>query len=180
LPAYLKLYHSGELQKRKEAAISLLHHCEVCPRACGVNRVNNETGSCRTGRTSIIASYGAHFGEEAPLVGSHGSGTIFFTNCNLECIYCQNYSISQSGEGKETCKEDLAAIMLYLQNIGCHNINFVSPTHVIPQIIESLEIAIERGLRVPLVYNTGGYDRVETLKLLDDIIDIYAGHEILG
>lgn len=173
MPAYLKLYRSGELKERKQVALSLLDHCEVCPRLCRVNRLNNETGSCRTGRNAVIASYGAHFGEEAPLVGTHGSGTIFFTNCNLQCIFCQNYSISQLSEGKETCNEDLAVIMLYLQHAGCHNINLVSPTHVVPQIIESLEIAIELGLRLPLVYNTGGYDRVETLRLLDGIVDIY-------
>jgi len=121
----------------------------------------------------MVSSYGPHFGEETPLVGKHGSGTIFFTNCNLSCLFCQNYSISQLGEGKMVTKQELAYVMLYLQAEGCHNINLVSPTHVVPQILEALEIAVERGLGLPLVYNTGGYDSVETLRLLDGIVDIY-------
>jgi putative pyruvate formate lyase activating enzyme len=154
-------------------AWSLLESCSVCPRSCGVNRLAGDIGKCRTSRQAIVSSYGAHFGEEAPLVGSHGSGTIFFANCNLACLFCQNYSISQLGEGHKVDKEELAHIMLFLQEKGCHNVNLVSPTHVVPQILEALELAVESGLEVPLVYNSGGYDSVETLKLLDGIVDIY-------
>jgi putative pyruvate formate lyase activating enzyme len=169
----LELNRNGELQKRKQRAISLLEQCKICPRVCRINRLNNEIGKCRTGRNAIIASYGPHFGEEPPLVGSHGSGTVFFSNCNLQCVFCQNYSISQLGDGKAVSKEELSSIMLHLQNMGCHNINLVSPSHVVPHIIESLEIAIKQGLHLPIVYNTGGYDKIETLKLLDGIVDIY-------
>jgi putative pyruvate formate lyase activating enzyme len=130
-------------------------------------------GKCHTAHLALVSSYGAHFGEEAPLVGENGSGTIFFTNCNLKCLFCQNYNISQLGDGTEVTKEELARIMLALQDKGCHNINFVSPTHVVPQILEALEIAINLGLRLPLVYNSGGYDSVKTLEILDGIIDIY-------
>jgi len=171
--AYLSLYHSGELAERVEAARSLLQDCHVCPRHCEVDRLNGELGECRTSAEIIISSYGPHFGEEAPLVGRNGSGTIFFTNCNLRCVFCQNYSISQLGEGEKVSKEELAYIMLSLQSKGCHNINLVSPTHVVPQILEALEIAVKSGLRLPLVYNSGGYDSVETLRLLDGVVDIY-------
>ena len=173
MTAYLSLYHSGELAGRVEAARSLLQNCHVCPRHCGVDRLNGELGECRTSAEIIISSYGPHFGEEAPLVGRNGSGTIFFTNCNLRCVFCQNYSISQLGEGEKVSKEELAYMMLSLQSNGCHNINLVSPTHVVPQILEALEIAVKSGLRLPLVYNSGGYDSVETLRLLDGIVDIY-------
>jgi len=171
--AYLSLYHSGELAERVEAARSLLQDCHVCPRHCGVDRLNGGLGECRTSAEIIISSYGPHFGEEAPLVGRNGSGTIFFTNCNLRCVFCQNYSISQLGEGEKVSKEELACIMLSLQSKGCHNINLVSPTHVVPQILEALEVAVKSGLRLPLVYNSGGYDSVETLRLLDGVVDIY-------
>jgi len=171
--AYLSLYHSGELAERVEAARSLLQDCRVCPRHCGVDRLNGELGECRTSAEIIISSYGPHFGEEAPLVGRNGSGTIFFTNCNLRCVFCQNYSISQLGEGERASKEELAYMMLSLQSKGCHNINLVSPTHVVPQILEALEIAVKSGLWLPLVYNSGGYDSVETLRLLDGVVDIY-------
>jgi len=170
--AYLSLYHSGELAERVETARSLLQNCRVCPRHCEVDRLNGELGECRTSAEIIISSYGPHFGEEAPLVGRNGSG-IFFTNCNLRCVFCQNYSISQLGEGEKVSKEELAYMMLSLQNKGCHNINLVSPTHVVPQILEALEIAVKSGLRLPLVYNSGGYDSVETLRLLDGVVDIY-------
>lgn len=173
MTAYLSLYHSGELAERVETARSLLQDCRVCPRHCGVDRLNGELGECRTSAEIIISSYGPHFGEEAPLVGRNGSGTIFFTNCNLRCVFCQNYSISQLGEGEKVSKEELAYMMLSLQSKGCHNINLVSPTHVVPQILEALEIAVKSGLRLPLVYNSGGYDSVETLRLLDGIVDIY-------
>jgi putative pyruvate formate lyase activating enzyme len=173
LAAYLELYRSGKLRERIEAAVYLLESCSLCPRSCGVNRLTGDVGKCRTPREAIVSSYGPHFGEEAPLVGGHGSGTIFFTNCNLRCQFCQNYSISQLGEGEKVNKEELADMMLSLQAKGCHNINLVSPTHVVPQILEALEIAVESGLDLPLVYNSGGYDSVETLRMLDSIVDIY-------
>lgn len=169
----LELYHSGELRERIGLATSLLRSCHLCPRHCGANRLKDELGACRTSCEAIISSYGPHFGEESPLVGRHGSGTIFFANCNLRCLFCQNYSVSQLREGKKASKEELASMMLSLQAQGCHNINLVSPTHVIPQILQALEIAMESGLRLPLVYNSGGYDSVETLSMLDGIIDIY-------
>lgn len=171
--AYRELYHLGKLRERVEKALSLLESCSVCPRSCGVNRLAGDVGKCRTARQAMVSSYGPHFGEEAPLVGSYGSGTIFFTNCNLRCLFCQNYSISQLGEGQNVSKEELAYIMLSLQAQGCHNINLVSPTHVVPQILEALEVAAEAGLHIPLVYNSGGYDSVDTLKILDGIVDIY-------
>jgi putative pyruvate formate lyase activating enzyme len=171
--AYLELYYSGELKERIEKARSLLENCSVCPRRCHVNRLRGEQGKCRTSREAIVSSYSPHFGEEAPLVGRYGSGTIFFTNCNLRCLFCQNYSISQLGEGEKVSKEKLAHMMLSLQSQGCHNINLVSPTHVVPQILEALEMAVASGLCLPLVYNSGGYDSEETLKLLDGIVDIY-------
>jgi putative pyruvate formate lyase activating enzyme len=138
-----------------------------------VNRLAGDVGKCCTPREAMVSSYGPHFGEEAPLVGRYGSGTIFFTNCNLRCLFCQNYSISQLGEGQKVSKEELAYMMLSLQAKGCHNINLVSPTHVVTQILEALELAVELGLHLPLVYNSGGYDSVETLRILDGIVDIY-------
>jgi len=173
MAAYLELYRSGKLAERVEAARALLKNCRLCPRHCGINRPADEMGKCHTGKLAVVSSYGPHFGEEAPLVGKHGSGTIFFTNCNLKCLFCQNYSISQIGDGTEVSDEELAGMMLALQSRGCHNINLVSPTHVVPQILQGLEIAINLGLRLPLVYNSGGYDSVETLEILDGIIDIY-------
>lgn len=169
----MELCHSGKLAERIEAAKALLQNCQVCPHHCGINRLAGEMGKCRTARLAVVSNYGPHFGEEAPLVGKHGSGTIFFTNCNLKCLFCQNYNISQLGDGTEVSKDELAKMMLALQARGCHNINFVSPTHVVPQILEALEIAINLGLRLPLVYNSGGYDSVKTLEILDGIVDIY-------
>lgn len=171
-PSYLNL-SKNKWQKRIEKALALLQKCEVCPRKCGSNRLKDERGFCRVGRYAIVASWHPHFGEEAPLVGRGGSGTIFFAHCNLSCVYCQNFDISQIGFGKEMDKEDLARIMVDLQEKGCYNINFVTPSHVVPQILESLPLAIKQGLRVPLIYNTSSYDRVKTLKLLRGIIDIY-------
>jgi len=172
--AYVKLLRTGELQQRVEQARSILEECRFCGRECGVNRLETTKGAvCRTGGKAVVSSFNAHFGEEEPLVGQHGSGTIFFTNCNLKCQFCQNYEISQLGEGREVEPEELAAMMLHLQGRNCHNINFVSPTHVIPQILEALLIAAEKGLRVPLVHNSGGYDSLEALELLDGIVDIY-------
>ncbi len=173
MTAYLEACRSGRLREWIGAAVSLLESCRVCPHNCGVNRLVGEAGRCRTGREAIVSSYGPHFGEEAPLVGKHGSGTIFFANCNLTCLFCQNYSISQLGEGQEVRKEELAGMMLALQAKGCHNINLVSPTHVVPQILEALELAVQLGLHLPLVYNSGGYDSVQTLRMLDGIVDIY-------
>ncbi len=172
-PGYLKLYANGELEKRKNALLHRLSECRLCPRNCKVNRLEGELGMCRTGRLAMVSSYSPHFGEESPLVGVSGSGTIFFTNCNLLCVFCQNFDISHEGSGFEVEEGQLAAMMMSLQKQGCHNINFVTPSHVVPQIVEALPVAIENGLDVPLVYNTSGYDSLETLKLLDGIIDIY-------
>jgi putative pyruvate formate lyase activating enzyme len=173
-PAYLNLLRSGELKERVKEAYKRLEACDVCPRECGVNRRENAEGAvCRTGELAVVSSYNAHFGEEAPLVGRGGSGTIFFAWCNLHCQYCQNYEISQLGQGREVEPEELAAMMLHLQDMDCHNINLVSPTHVVPQILAGLLIAAEAGLRLPLVYNTGGYDSLKTLALLDGVFDIY-------
>ncbi len=145
----------------------------MCPRRCQVNRLAGESGKCRVTDQVVVSSYGAHFGEEAPLVGRRGSGTIFFTYCNLKCVFCQNYTISQLGEGSAVGMEELARMMFSLQAQGCHNINLVSSTHVVAYILEALELAAGQGLSLPLVYNTGGYDSVETLELLDGIVDIY-------
>ena len=172
-PGYLELHRSGELVSRAQALEQLMADCCLSPRQCGVNRLAGEKGVCRTGSKAVVASYAPHFGEESPLVGSAGSGTIFLSHCNLRCVFCQNYEISHVGEGVEVTPEQLAAIMMSLQQQGCHNINFVTPTHVVPQIVAALPYAADAGLSVPLVYNTSGYDSVETLQLLDHIIDIY-------
>jgi putative pyruvate formate lyase activating enzyme len=173
-PAYLGLLRSGELQRRVAEAYARLEACDICARECGVNRrLGSEGAACHTGERALVSSYGPHFGEEEPLVGRGGSGTIFFSWCNLRCQYCQNYEISQVGMGEEVEPEDLARMMLSLQEQGCHNINFVSPSHVVPQILAGLLLAAEAGLRLPLVYNTGGYDSLKTLALLDGIVDIY-------
>ncbi|MBC2712781.1 MAG: radical SAM protein [Desulfosarcina sp.] len=164
---------TGTLERRANQGLEALAHCTLCPRRCGVDRTAGETGICKTGRRAVVASYSAHFGEEAPLVGNNGSGTIFFTHCNLLCNFCQNYEISHMGEGSPLDDDQLAEIMLALQQTGCHNINFVTPSHVVPQILSAVYLAAQRGLTVPLVYNCGGYDRVETLKLLHGIVDIY-------
>lgn len=172
-PSYLRLYDDGVLGMRAAAAEKIIESCHLCPRRCGVNRKDGETGYCRMGGKLRIASYGPHFGEERELVGSRGSGTIFLSGCTMRCIFCQNYSISQGLEGFECEPETLSKIMLGLQDSGCHNINFVTPTHFVPQILRALVIAAEEGLSVPLVYNTGGYDLAETIRLLDGIFDIY-------
>jgi putative pyruvate formate lyase activating enzyme len=172
-PAYLQLHATGELEERAGRAYDLLRSCTVCPRRCSVNRLEDERGFCRTGLLPVISSYGPHFGEEPPLVGRGGSGTIFVTHCNLACTFCQNYEISQCGQGSEVLPERFADMMIRLQKGGCHNINIVTPSHVVPQLIRSVGIAAGRGLAIPLVYNSGGYDAVETLRLLDGIIDIY-------
>jgi putative pyruvate formate lyase activating enzyme len=173
-PAYLGLLRSGELLHRVAEAYSRLENCDICARECGVNRRESAEGAgCRTGERAIVSSVGPHFGEEDPLVGTGGSGTIFFSMCNLRCQFCQNADISQQGYGEEVEPEDLAKMMLGLQDQGCHNINFVSPSHVVPQILAGLLIAAQAGLRLPLVYNTGGYDSLKTLALLDGVVDIY-------
>jgi putative pyruvate formate lyase activating enzyme len=170
--AYLELERSGELSARIEAANRRLQTCDLCPRRCGADR-RSQTGVCHTGQQAIVASAGAHYGEEACLVGRGGSGTIFFSWCNLNCRYCQNASISQHGEGHPLSSQQLAGLMLDLQRQGCHNVNLVSPSHVVPQILAAVQIAAQTGLRLPLVYNTGGYDSLETLALLDGVVDIY-------
>ena len=172
-PAYIETYNKGILKERREQAFEQLKNCHLCPRNCGVDRTVGETGICKTGVRAVVASYAPHYGEEAPLVGRYGSGTIFLTHCNLLCNFCQNYDISHEGSGIEVSKSNLARMMLELQQMGCHNINFVTPSHVIPQILAALEIAIKNGLDIPLVYNTSGYDYVESLQLLDGIFDIY-------
>ena len=172
-PACLKTYKTGELENKIEKANQALRDCTLCPRQCHVDRISGKTGFCNTGKRAIACSYHAHFGEEAPLVGENGSGTIFFTYCNLMCNFCQNYDISHGGEGEKVTSEQIAWMMMQLQNQGCHNINFVTPSHVVPQILTAVRDAVDAGLSVPLVYNTGAYDRVETLKLLEGIIDIY-------
>jgi putative pyruvate formate lyase activating enzyme len=173
-PAYVKLLQGGELRERVGQAWARLADCDLCPRHCHINRLQSAKGAvCRTGERAVVASFGPHFGEEACLVGRHGSGTIFFSWCNLRCQFCQNYDISQLGAGREVEPEEIAAMMLALQERGCHNINFVTPSHVVPQILAAVVIAAERGLHIPLVYNTGGYDAPVSLKLLDGVVDIY-------
>jgi len=172
-PAYLDLLTSGDLEKRAAVFQRRLKACDLCPRDCGVNRREGETGVCGVGNQVWVNSYGPHFGEEDPLRGSQGSGTIFFSGCNLSCLYCQNAEISQKVSGSEISVEVLADMMLELENRGAHNINLVSPTHVAAQIVKAIYIAAQRGLRLPIVYNTGGYDSIHTLKMLDGIIDIY-------
>jgi len=173
-PAYLDL-DRGELLRRIEAAWELMRKpCRVCPRRCQVDRAaDDRRGFCRVGSRAVVYSFHPHFGEEPPLVGSGGSGTVFFSSCNLACVYCQNWEISQLRLGQEVEPEQLAGMMLRLQAMGCHNINLVSPTVYVPQILAALPTAIDGGLRVPLVYNTGGYDSLESLRLLDGVIDIY-------
>ena len=172
-PGYLEQARTGELRQRVAEANANLAACNGCGWACGVNRFSGATGRCRMGMRAMISTYGPHLGEEDPLRGWRGSGTIFFTRCNLRCVYCQNHSISQAPAGVEVTAPQLAAIMLELQAEGCHNINLVSPSHVVAQILSAVELAVQKGLSIPLVYNTGGYDSLESLRLLDGVIDIY-------
>jgi putative pyruvate formate lyase activating enzyme len=173
-PAYLKLHRTGELGKRAERLWAIAESCQLCPRRCRVNRLEGMSGFCHApGVTLVIASFHPHFGEERPLVGSGGSGTIFMTHCNLRCVFCQNWEISQLGRGSESDIEALAGMMLRLQEIGCHNINIVTPTHYSAPLLKALDIAAEKGLRLPIVYNTSGWERLEILELLDGIVDIY-------
>ena len=172
--AYQTLHRTGELHQRAETLRAMMEHCELCPRKCGVNRLAGARGFCRSpGATLMIASAHPHFGEERPLVGRRGSGTVFFTHCGMRCVFCQNWDISHLGRGVEQSEEDLATMMLDLQQQGCHNINLVTPTHYSASIIKALDIAAGRGLRVPIVYNTCGWERLEVLKLLDGVVDIY-------
>lgn len=176
VPSYRRLYETGELHRRVERLESLLASCTVCPHNCRNNRLNNEIARCYSGYLPIVSAYTPHFGEEPGLVGTHGVGNIFFGNCNLRCVYCQNYEISQRWREErrnEVTFERLAEMMLELQTKGCHSIGLVSPTHFVPQIVKSLLIAVGRGLHLPLVYNTNAYDSVEVLRLLDGVIDIY-------
>jgi putative pyruvate formate lyase activating enzyme len=172
-PSYIHLWRTGELQCRVEMAYQRLAACNICPRRCGADRLAGELGECHAGELARVSSYGPHHGEEDVLRGWRGSGTIFFTRCNLHCQFCQNHDISQTDDGALATPAELAAIMLRLQGTGCHNINLVSPSHMVPQILAAVLIAAEAGLRLPLVYNTGGYDALATLALLDDVIDIY-------
>ncbi len=172
-PSYLS-FSMSDLKRRAEEAYEGYRVCKICPWDCGVDRFSGKKkGVCRSGALPVVASYNLHFGEEPPISGKRGSGTIFFTHCTLRCVYCQNFPISQLGAGKTYTHEELAGMMLYLQGKGAHNINFVTPTHFVPSILKALVIAVEKGFHLPLVYNTSGYEKVETLRLLDGIVDIY-------
>ena len=173
LPNYILLSNSGELEQRVANAYSHLAVCDVCPLNCPVNRLIGKIGACQTGEKARISNYNPHYGEETPISGWKGSGTIFFSRCNLRCQYCQNYEISQVEKGEEVDAEKLAEIMLLLQSYGCHNINLISPSHVVPQILSAINIAAKAGLQIPMVYNSGGYDSLSMLNLLKGIIDIY-------
>lgn len=172
-PSYLKLHEEGVLEERIDRLKEILRDCRLCPRQCRVNRLEGERGYCRAPGDLMVSSAFPHFGEEPPLVGRFGSGTIFLTHCNLRCVFCQNYDISHLGEGERIGPRDLARLMLRLQRQGCHNINFVTPTHYVPQIVEALPMAVEEGLEIPLVYNCGGYESLEVIRLLEGIFDIY-------
>lgn len=172
-PAYLALFKRGELRKRAQAAREILSSCTLCPHLCKVNRLQGDLGVCRGGALAKVSSVGPHYGEEPPLVGRGGSGTVFFAYCNLLCVFCQNYDLSHWAQGSEVNAGELANYMIHLQSTGCHNINFVTPTHNVAPILEALPLAVEAGLRLPLVYNCGGYESLETLALLEGIIDIY-------
>lgn len=173
VPSYISLFEQGELQKRGQLLMEFLRECRLCPRECGVNRLNGEVGYCKAPSELMVSSAFPHFGEEPPLVGNQGSGTIFLTHCSLRCIFCQNYDISHLGKGERVTPHEVARAMMRLQEMGCHNINFVTPTHYVPQIVSSLPEAIEMGLRLPIVYNCSGYESIEVVELLEGIIDIY-------
>jgi putative pyruvate formate lyase activating enzyme len=172
-PVYIKTFERGYLRNKAALAREKMTSCTLCPRLCRVDRLSGETGICKTSRQAWVSSYGPHFGEEQPLVGAQGSGTLFFTHCNLMCAFCQNYDISHQSAGRKVEPEALAGMMLELQSRGCHNLNFVTPSHVIPHILEGLEIGVEKGLKIPLVYNSSAYDRVESLRILEGVFDIY-------
>jgi putative pyruvate formate lyase activating enzyme len=172
-PAYRKAEREGRLADVENRLWEIFRSCRLCPRQCGVNRLEGKTGFCSSTARLKIASFGPHFGEERPLVGTGGSGTIFFSNCNLLCCFCQNWEINHRGDGSFSTHDDLAGMMLSLQQRGCHNINLVTPTHVVPHIVKALRLAIRKGLVLPLVYNNGGYDSVEVIRMLDGIVDVY-------
>jgi putative pyruvate formate lyase activating enzyme len=173
-PSYLALHASGELRERAQRALALLEdRCRVCPRLCKVDRLHDQPGLCRVGRHAVVASHFAHFGEENCLRGTRGSGTIFFSGCNLRCVFCQNHAISWQLQGERVTPRRLAGMMLELQQVGCHNINWVTPEHVVPQILEALPLAVDAGLRLPTVYNTSSYDSPESLELMDGVVDVY-------
>jgi len=172
-PSYIDAFNSGLLKEKAEQAMEMLKNCAICPRRCKVNRLMNKTGFCRTAQRAIVCSYFAHHGEEPPISGENGSGTIFFARCNLKCVYCQNYEFSQLDEGREVTPEELCSYMLELQGMNCHNINLVTPTHIMPQILEALYLAAGKGLKLPIVYNTSGYELPEMIKFLEGIVDIY-------
>jgi putative pyruvate formate lyase activating enzyme len=179
-PGYLNAYKSGELKKIADRLFLSLQSCQICPRRCQVNRLDKKKGFCKTASFPKIFSFMAHYGEEPPISGTGGSGTIFFSHCNMGCVYCQNYEFSQLGKGRDYDFNELAQIMLKLQSQGCHNINLVTPTHVLPQILKSLELAIPMGLKIPLVYNTSGYELAEVIKFLAGIVDIYLADSRYG
>lgn len=172
-PAYMELVNTGEIDERIESLFDILTNCDLCPRECEINRLQGKTGYCKADANMMVSMIQPHFWEETPLVGLGGSGAVFLTHCNLRCVYCQNYETSYNEVGLPMTSEQLADNMLYLQRIGCHNINLVTPTHYTPQLVESIAIAARKGLRLPIVYNCSGYESVKTLKLLDGIIDIY-------
>jgi putative pyruvate formate lyase activating enzyme len=172
-PSYVKLFQSGRLADKCREAEEFLGFCRLCPRRCGIDRRNNQKGFCRSGYLPVVSSYNAHLGEEPPISGTKGSGTIFFANCNLSCAYCQNWPISQLGQGQEVSFARLAGMMLELQERGCHNINFVTPSHMTAQILLALPLAVAQGFRLPLVYNSSGYDSLDSLRLMDGVVDIY-------
>ncbi|MDT8378292.1 MAG: radical SAM protein [Desulfotignum sp.] len=173
IPGYIRAGQAGRLKQVIQQALDMLSPCTLCPRQCRVDRTHGETGYCGAGSQAKVADFAPHFGEEPPLVGVHGSGTIFFSHCSLRCVFCQNHDISIQGDGRTVFPNQLAAMMIRLQEQGCHNINFVTPTHVVPRILQALDIAVDLGLHIPLVYNSSGYDSPDTLALLDGIIDIY-------
>jgi putative pyruvate formate lyase activating enzyme len=173
VPSYISLFEKGELNHRIRLLKEFLKECRLCPRECRVNRLDGKVGVCKAGSELMVSNVFPHFGEESPLVGTHGSGTIFLTHCNLRCIFCQNYDISHLGRGERITSSDMARFMLRLQEVGCHNINFVTPTHYVPQIVSSLPEAIEKGLTLPIVYNCSGYEPIEVIQLLEGVVDIY-------
>ena len=173
IPAYIAAKKNGVLREKIRAASEILGSCTLCPRLCRVDRTSDQTGYCATGKTAEVASFAPHYGEEPQLVGDRGSGTIFFSHCSLQCVFCQNYNISIQGDGQAAEADQIAAIMLFLQEKGCHNINLVTPTHVVPQILTALDTAIDQGLHLPLVYNCAGYELMDTLKLLEGVVDIF-------
>ncbi len=172
-PSYLDLITKEEFENRVELLFEILENCELCPRKCGVNRLKDELGYCKMGKELVVSSFGPHFGEESKLVGIYGSGTIFLSGCNLLCVYCQNYEVSNNRVGKISSEQKVADFMLALQKMGCHNINLVTPTHFVPQLVKAIGIGVKKGLKIPIVYNCSGYENVEVIRLLDGIIDIY-------